>query len=302
MKFKLMFILLFSEPFMNTQQLPENLILDNLPNKTTKGNSGTFQRQSIRRNELEKWMLYQNRKDSFPNLNFETLSPTMQKSILANDFRPTLNPMWFRSKMPESNFQGKNSQFPKSRRTTDQTLEEMAIKNTEIAQEQKRLLLLQLYEVVHEINNDESVGDIRIGKLLSSYLQHLEYIYEKQGLNQELSPPVLYNYHIDETIAPYCDSPNLELPDENFLDEKGDLMVDLFDKFNQEHLNLVRTTRLVQNSAQRPKVPKIRKLFFGKIKNFFKKKKKISIFKKNSRRSKKGKSQKRNLPKKGHLK
>lgn len=62
-------------------------------------------------------------------------------------------------------------------------------------------------------------------------------MYVKEQKDKEEAPPALYNYHTDSETIVYCDSPNVMLPDEEFLNEDSDEFVDLFDEFNSAKLN-----------------------------------------------------------------
>ena len=119
--------------------------------------------------------------------------------------------------------------------------------NVITAEEQKRLLLLQFYEVIYEAREDGSVMDPRIARLLTSYLQHLEYVFMKRDKHQELPPPALYEYQTDKEILSYKDSPLLSLPDEAFLDEEEDDYVELFDEFNSDNLMIIKNVDEVKS-------------------------------------------------------
>ena len=202
------------------------------------------------------------------NLNFDSLSAPFKNMLLANDYRvhPESVAQWtVRKQSSEQRRLNADGQSTFGR-TREQLAEDLERDNVETVEEQKRLLLLQFYEVINEINqprenDEEEVGSPEIAKLLTSYLQHLEYIYEKETRFGEAVPPVVYNYKIDENIGAYCDSPPLELPPESFLREEDDSMVDLFDEYNANRLGLV-------NSPEEPDgtsgpARKSRKLFFG---------------------------------------
>jgi hypothetical protein len=121
-----------------------------------------------------------------------------------------------------------------------------------IAQEQKRILLLQFYEVI--LNNPKRTPQVdpRIIKLMTNYLQTLEYVYVKQIQHHEESPPVLYNYLADNETASFCDSPPTSLPDQKFLNEDDDYFVKLFDQYNQQQLGVYMSpTQLKQQGLYR---------------------------------------------------
>ena len=82
-----------------------------------------------------------------------------------------------------------------------------------LAQEQKRILLLQFYEAIVNDPNRAPHVDPRVLKLMTNYLQTLEYVYTKQVQHTEESPPVLYDYRSDTETAAFCDSPPVALPD-----------------------------------------------------------------------------------------
>ena len=124
--------------------------------------------------------------------------------------------------------------------TSNEDLDDADMESTNVVEEQKRLLLLQFYEVINESREDPSIMDQTIVKLLTNYLQHLEYIYVKEAGDQDSPPPVLYNYQTDQEIASYCESPSVSLPDESFLNEDQDEFVDLFDEYNSNNLGIIR--------------------------------------------------------------
>lgn len=121
-----------------------------------------------------------------------------------------------------------------------------------LAQEQKRILLLQFYEVIVNNPNRSPQVDPRIIKLMTNYLQTLEYIYVKQIQHKEESPPVLYDYRTDNETAAFCDSPPVSLPDQKFLNEDGDYFVKLFDAYNAGQLGVYMSpTQLKQQGLYR---------------------------------------------------
>lgn len=121
-----------------------------------------------------------------------------------------------------------------------------------LAQEQKRILLLQFYEVIVNNPNRSPQVDPRIIKLMTNYLQTLEYIYVKQIQHKEESPPVLYDYRSDNETAAFCDSPPVSLPDQKFLNEDGDYFVKLFDAYNAGQLGVYMSpTQLKQQGLYR---------------------------------------------------
>ena len=118
-----------------------------------------------------------------------------------------------------------------------------------LAQEQKRLLLLQFYEVILNNKSRNPQVDSRVIKLMTNYLQTLEYIYVKQVQHQEESPPVLYDYQTDSENATFCDSPSVSLPDEKFLDEDEDYFVKLFDQYNSQKLGVLKSVAQVKENG-----------------------------------------------------
>lgn len=118
-----------------------------------------------------------------------------------------------------------------------------------LAQEQKRLLLLQFYEVILNNKSRNPQVDPRVIKLMTNYLQTLEYIYVKQVQHHEESPPVLYDYQTDSENATFCDSPSVSLPDEKFLDEDEDYFVKLFDQYNSQKLGVLKSVAQVKENG-----------------------------------------------------
>jgi hypothetical protein len=81
-------------------------------------------------------------------------------------------------------------------------------------------------------------------------LQYIAYVYIKENQFGETPPPVFYNYHTDETIAPYCDSAPLQLPDKEFLEGEDDPMVEAFEEFNADKLHQVRSVKIMRRNRQ----------------------------------------------------
>lgn len=82
-------------------------------------------------------------------------------------------------------------------------------------------MLLQIYEVIEDSEHSKLMSD-KVKKLLTNYLQYLDYVFIKEEEDAEQSPPVVYTYSNDQTVAPYCDSKGVELPPKDFLDEGND--------------------------------------------------------------------------------
>jgi len=172
----------------------------------------------------------------FERLGIKVISDRLKNLLFANDFRNVLK-IAARPKQPD--LSGMSNRKLDSQSQADQQMSQEDIDAEIIGslEEQKLLLLIQFYEVIESIEDDRSVADPCIGKLLTNYLQHLEYIYVKENQFAEYVTPVLYNYKTDTTIAPYSDSPDVTLPDESFLQEQGSEIVQLFDEYNKKRLS-----------------------------------------------------------------
>lgn len=199
------------------------------------------QEQKPRSHELQKWMLYQNRKQQLKGMNFEKLPSEFQRLALTLDYRL------------EKHFT-KGRKLPGDTSSTDVPLyTDIELKNMHTVHAQLRLMYLQMYEVIRQALEDPTVASPELVKLLTSFLQHLQYLFEDSDNFGENPPPVLYNLSTNQTISPYCDSPTLYLPDEEFLDEQNDQIVELFDQYNMNKLHLIRKMVLIPNQNDKAK-------------------------------------------------
>jgi hypothetical protein len=146
MKFEFVIYLVIAESIFAIFIPSKKLLIDSKPPGASFSPSKT--------NLLEKWMRYQARKDKLKHLNFESLTPKLKRLVLSNDFRRNDNSL-FQRKL-ESPAVNKNGM------TQEQLIEEEQMKNLEIVEEQKRLILLQFYTIIEESQKKSDIASPNI--------------------------------------------------------------------------------------------------------------------------------------------
>jgi len=209
--------------------------------KTTRVPISEAHQQKPQTHELQKWMHYQNRRQQLKGTHFEKLPSELQRLALALDYRL------------DQHF-SKGRKLPDDNSPNDlEIYNDLELERIHKVQAQIRLIYVQVYEIIREAVSDSSVASPEVIKLLTNLLQHLEYLFQDRDNFAKNPPPVLYNLRTNQTIAAYCDSPELNLPDEEFLDEQNDQIVQLFDQYNMNHLHLVRKMVLLPGQSSPPK-------------------------------------------------